>query len=302
MENVYRTGSLIDTNRFQDGELGKAYGNTIGERNVEDNMGNLKAMADYMGTTEGEGQFTVTYASATMIAASGLPFTPSDENIAYVARVPASGAMEVYTKRNNDIRYWTNTFQVTSASFVATDHFIVGLYGKKPALDEATDAYKVAQLNPTPMDFTEYQTLTGSVLLPLTGSWFSGSIYANCKGKVTARLWVEYGYGNNVTDAGANTLYMKLLHTKDVSDTTEQWDEPQLSVTAGVTDIQQNLYTFTPKGWTNVSGAVSAHTKYTTYFDIDVNGSEGFKMALSESIGTSNTTGVLDLYYTMTDK
>jgi len=302
MDNAFKTGSLINPAIQQNNEVGKVYASKIGERYIEDNVGALKLAAEYFGTTEGEGDFTVTYASGTMLKITGVPFTPSDENIAFVARIPATGSMEVLNKRNDDITYWTNTIQAISASFAATDHFIVGLYGQKKGFDPATDSNKVVQLNPTPMDFTEYQTLTGSVIFG-TDSWFSGSTYANCKGKTQARIHVHYGMGHGVVDVEPNYLYMKLLTTKDVTDTAEQYPEPQLSVTAGQTDIQQNLYKFTPRHWTNTTASITAYTKYYTYFDIDVEGSEGFKFGLSESIGGehANTTGTLDIYYTMTD-
>jgi len=304
---AFKTGSLIAPVQYQSGASGKVFGTPIGELYTHDNVSAMKVSAEYIGTTQGQGDFVVTYASGNMVALSGLPYTPSDENIFFVSRIPVTGSAETYTKRFDDIRYWTNTIQVTSASFASTDHFIVGLYGQKKAYDSVLNANQVVVLNAEQIDIVDYQTATGSVIFDTDSEWLSGSVWNNVKGYNTARIWVEYGF-SGALHAGANTLYVKTLQTYNTTVSSE-FDDLQLSLGSGLSSAQQNVFEFTPRIWRiqnqdaiNTTASYHGYKVYRSYYDVDVLGSSGLKFAISESIGAGSTTGTLNIYYTLTTR
>jgi hypothetical protein len=142
--------------------------------------------------------------------------------------------------------------------------------------------------------------ISGGIEFGLSGSWFSGSSWASCDEYTSGRVYVNYGFSGSASP-GANTLYLKLLTTRDTSDSRE-YDEPQLVVTAGQSDLQQNVYQLTPRTWDNTTASFHGYKEYNTYFDIDLNGTRGFRFAISESIGAGSTTGTLALNCLLTNE
>ena len=257
---------------------------------------------DYIGASQGEADFAVSYASGNLLAVAGAPFSFTEINVSYVKHLPISGTLKTYTLDDTKILTRTDdTIQIDAAEFEEDDHFEVGLKGQKKGYNPTSDSKRTYNVASMPTGFDTYQEITGSVLFDLSSSWTSASAWQDCASQVSARVFIEYGF-SGASDAGANTLYLKLLETRDNTDTNEEYSEPQIELTAGTSDIQQNLYTWTPRTFDNVTGSCHGYQEWRTYFDIDVKGAEGFKMAYSESIGPNSTTGTLNIYYTMFDQ
>ncbi len=275
---AFTTSSLIDPSRYHiSGEIGKVYANPIGELYVSDNEQRAQFFPEYIGATAGEKDFAVAYASGNMVALADLPFVPSDENIVFVKRVPATGSAETYTKRTHDIKYWTGTIQVISASFAATDHFVIGLYGQKT----------IAK-----------QTLTDTVVFGTDTGWISGATWYNCKGYKHASLFIKYGFGA-ATGSGPSTLYMEIDGTCNTS-LSDEYYETLLPHSSSVVSLGRKMYAFTPSTRDGAAVAPTEYTEYKAYARVDIEGLHGFKACLSESIGDAQLTGTVQaIYYTL---
>lgn len=147
--------------------------------------------------------------------------------------------------------------------------------------------------------YSEKQTATGSVKFGLSGSWLSGSSWNVCKKYKEAAIYVEYEHSG--VGLGNNTLYMRLQGSADVA-SADEWKETQLVVGAGQSEIDDNVYMYSMKDMFGSPAKPTDSVTLRAYFKLDVSALEGFKFAISESIGTSCSTGTLSLYYTMSDK
>jgi hypothetical protein len=90
--------------------------------------------------------FTATYASATTLTITGLPFTPTTAQFMSVKKQGTSGTAVTYTPDTYAFSYDTSTgiLTVTGASFSNTDSFLVTVVGPTKMMDAMVDAQKNA--------------------------------------------------------------------------------------------------------------------------------------------------------------
>jgi hypothetical protein len=117
--------------------------------------------------------FNAAYSSPTVLAISGMNYTPDVEQCVKVTEFPASGAASIYTPATNNFAYdaSSDALTVTNASFSSTSDFRVEFVGPDKAYSAASDANQVYDINP---DTEKYSGETlGSETDVATGSTYN---------------------------------------------------------------------------------------------------------------------------------
>ncbi len=259
--------------------------------------------AQYVGVSEGEGHFSLSYASGNMLAIAGLPFAPSRINIAYVKHLPLSGTMQTYTLDDTFINIGNgDTLELDDAQFRDGDFFEMGLKGFAPAHNPTSDAVRTESLDAIELAHPSYGEITGSYIYSISGGWISGSSMYDCDGYTMARIFCKIGYGK-AGGAESNDFYFKPIGTFDPNDE-EKYDgthihEPEQSnfpqATANVIHaLSASIMGIQPFDDDGNIAIPTSHTTYPFFFDLNVSSLSKFNLEWSGSIGTDQTTGTIE--------
>lgn len=249
---------------------------------------------DYIGASEGDSDFTVSYASGNLLAVAGVPFSFTEINVSYIKWLPISGTLRTFTLEDTEILTRTDdTIQIDEAEFKEDDHFEVGLKGQKKGYNPTSDAQRVEAVDSIALDSPSYGEVTSSFDF-LSGTsgigWVSGSSFYDCDGYSSLRLYANYGYGIAGTTT-PNTLHLRLLGKYD-NTSGEKYD---FSGTQPIIEL-------VPLDEHGDAAIPTSHTEFYQIVDpIDVRALSEFNIAFSESIGTDGSddsmSGSLSLYY-----
>lgn len=116
---------------------------------------------------------TATYAAATQITITGMPFTFTANDIESIEQKPTSGDSTKYTDKA-DFAVSAGVITVTGASFSATDEFIVIFSGPDKAYDKDLDVEKMVDQSADYLHYTDVEHIVDESNLGITSTSTGG--------------------------------------------------------------------------------------------------------------------------------